>query len=120
MNTDRKSDEGAPGAPVINPNLALCPDCGATVSVRAEQCPACGAPFVQRAEPKRHGVFYYVFWTVASLFVIGIMLSALPLVIGGCGVAMNSYQRAVNQARLDAAAAAATNAVSTNSGGSSQ
>ena len=73
----------SPPPPAATPSLRQCPACGNIVSRDAESCWHCGKPFV-----KTHGVFFYVFWSVAFLIVIGLMslvLWFLFVVVGPWG-----------------------------------
>jgi Zn finger protein HypA/HybF involved in hydrogenase expression len=68
-----------PPAPPVS-SLVLCPDCRREISIHAESCPHCGAMRVTRVT---HGVFYYVFMTLLSLFVIGILATVGLGILGG-------------------------------------
>jgi len=61
-------------------NLRVCKDCGKTISVHAEFCPHCGATY-----KRKHGVFFYVFWGVVSLFITFFILWILLVVFFGIG-----------------------------------
>lgn len=89
-----------PSAP--NRRLRACRSCGKEVSVDAEVCPHCGAAFVSR---KRHGVFYYVFWSLVSLLFLAVAIPA-ALVIFGVGLYNFTTARQDAQGRASGTTAA--------------
>lgn len=77
-------------------NLRTCRDCGGQVSVHADNCPHCGASF-----KKRHGVFFYVFWGVVSLFATIFILWILLAVVLGIGfVAVPAFVAARHESQI--------------------
>ncbi len=77
-------------------NLRVCADCGHQVSRHADACPHCGASF-----KKRHGVFFYVFWGVVSLFATIFILWILAVVFLGIGfVAVPAFMAARHEAQI--------------------
>lgn len=84
---------------VPSKNLRTCADCGHQVSRNADACPQCGASF-----KRRHGIFFYVFWGVISLFATIFILWILLMVFLGVGfVAVPAFvaARHESQARTE-------------------
>lgn len=85
-----------PPTQVSSKNLRVCKDCGKSISVHAELCPHCGASF-----KKRHGVFFYVFWGVVSLFATVFILWIVLAVFLGIGfVAVPAFVAARHEAQI--------------------
>lgn len=77
-------------------HLRTCRDCGGQVSIHADACPHCGASF-----KKRHGVFFYVFWGVVSLFATIFILWILLVVFLGIGfVAVPAFVAARHESQI--------------------
>jgi rRNA maturation protein Nop10 len=82
-------------------NLRVCKDCGNQVSRNADSCPQCGASF-----KRKHGVFFYVFWGVISLFATFFILGILLFALFALGIIGTTAIPAFVKARADAQAKA--------------
>lgn len=78
-----------PSKESANPKLKKCDDCGQEISRSADACPHCGLSF-----KKKHGVFYYVFWTVGSLALIWVLFIVGSLLITVISIGFVTAQNA--------------------------
>lgn len=76
--------------------LKNCNDCGHEISKKADSCPNCGLSFV-----KKHGVFYYVFWTLMSIFLLFLLVNlAIILFVFGVPAFLKGYERSKEKSEV--------------------